>query len=59
MNTISLNINGTLVAMNIIRDAPVYLPSSPPGGDIPVGYEAFLVSEGVFSASDGAYYVKL
>lgn len=30
-----------------------------PSGDIPEGYEEFLVTEGVFSASDGAFYVKL
>ena len=37
-------------------------PISPdaPSGDIPVGYEEFIASvDGIFSASDGAFYVKL
>lgn len=61
MNTASLNvIRLNVFSLNESEDVilGVTRPASP-SGDIPAGYEAFLVGEGVFSASDGAYYVKL
>ena len=30
-----------------------------PGGDIPEGYSLFHAADGVFSAADGKFYVKL
>lgn len=30
-----------------------------PEGNVPDGYELFLVADGIFSAADGEFYVKL
>lgn len=54
------SVDGTIIE-GTFPDEPIS-PDAPdvPSGDIPSGYEEFIASvDGIFSASDGAFYVKL
>lgn len=65
MNNVLLNvIRLNQVPLNHVGDVAVSGGSSgggggAPEGDVPDGYELFLVADGIFSAADGEFYVKL
>lgn len=65
MNNVLLNvIRLNQVPLNHVGDVAVINGSSggggnTPEGDVPDGYELFYVADGIFSAADGEFYVKL
>jgi hypothetical protein len=61
MNNVLLNvIRLNQVPLNHVGDVAVRGGGgNTPEGNVPDGYELFLVADGIFSAADGEFYVKL